>query len=78
MTIDDDATHEADTRAGLEALNAEYVANATKQLRDAGVPDHLAEAALAAYAETLADNLNRDMPLILRDLKLSTGEIRLQ
>lgn len=78
MTIDDDATHEADVRAGLEAINAEYVAHATKQLRDAGVPDHLVEPAIAAYAKTLADNLDRDMPLILRDLKLSTGEIRLQ
>ena len=74
----DDAAREVDARAGLEALNTEYVDAAAKQLRDAGVPDHLAEAALAAYAEKLAAQLDHDWPMIVRDMQISAGRARLQ
>lgn len=78
MSDADDAAHEADTRAGLEEINREYVDAFAKQLHKAGVPDHHAEAALAAYAEKLAAQLDHDWPLIVRDMQISAGRARLQ
>ena len=78
MTVDDLSEHELDTLEGLRAINAEYAADASRQLRDAGVPDDLAAAALAEYEAVMAARLERDWEMIRRDMKISAGEARLQ
>lgn len=78
MTVDDDADLEADIRAVFESGNRESVEDLARQMREAGFPRHAIEFATADFAKTLADRLERDMPLMLRDVKISAGEIRLQ
>ncbi len=78
MTGADDDAHEADTRAVFETGNRECVDDLARQMREAGFPRQAIESATASFAEMLAARLERDMPLMLRDVKISAGEIRMQ